>query len=203
MGVHWRKVINNPDMVDTSPRLCYKSCGNYIVTMKKLPDTICNESRNNIVDPINAKFRANKLLVVSIQHKITKMVTHEIQNTSYVDQIWYRESEVVSVNNYCKDPNIVCAPGIHYFLSLERAFCWGGKIPINGLYQDWHSNGRKSKECTYVNGKLHGLYQKWYSDGTKHEVCTHINGVLNGECHKWYNNGNKYTECGYVDGKLH
>ena len=28
--------------------LCYKSCGDFIVTMKKLPDTVTNESRKEI-----------------------------------------------------------------------------------------------------------------------------------------------------------
>ena len=75
--------LNDSDMSDTnsssgsssssssSSSQCYKKCGDYIVTMKKLPDTITNESRRNVVDPLYAKFRADKLMVVSIEHKDT------------------------------------------------------------------------------------------------------------------------------------
>ena len=108
--------------------LCYKRCGDYIVTMKKLPDTICNESRKGIVDPLHAKFRADKLLVVSIEHKLTGNKINRIQNTTYHNQIWYEVSKEVSVTDYNQDLDEVCAPGIHYFLSRDAAFYYNDMV---------------------------------------------------------------------------
>jgi hypothetical protein len=33
--------------------ICYKSCGNYILTLQKLPDTITNESRSGVSVELN------------------------------------------------------------------------------------------------------------------------------------------------------
>ena len=47
----------------------FKSCSHdWIVVLRKLPDTNTNESRP-VVDPNCAKFRADKLQVVDIIHK--------------------------------------------------------------------------------------------------------------------------------------
>ena len=158
--------------------LCYKSCGEYIVTMKKLPDTQTNESRKDVVNTRCAKFRANKLLVVDIQHKHTGEKIDRIQNTSYQGRtIWYIKSEVITVSDYDQDLDRVCTTGIHYFLSRERAFYWDLKVQ-NGPYRNWHENGQKKEECTYQEGKLHGPFQSWYSNGKKREECTYKEGKL-------------------------
>ena len=51
----------------------YKICGDYIVVLEKLPDTITNENRSNISqiddNKLYAKYRANKLLVKQIINK--------------------------------------------------------------------------------------------------------------------------------------
>ena len=192
-------------MSDTD--LCYKSCGDYIVIMKKLPDTICNESRKGIVDPPHAKFRANKRLVVSIEHTITGKKIKRIQNTSYEDkQIWYEESKKVSASDYNSDLNKVCTSGIHYFLSRDAAFYWknaqtsdAGKL--NGPYKTWYHNGQKCVEYTYVDGKLDGSHQRWYQNGQKLKEYAYVMGELDGPYKSWYHNGQKEMESAYVMGK--
>ena len=182
--------------------LCYKSCCDYIVTMKKLSDTVCNESRENVFDPLYAKFRADKLLVVCIKHKKSGKTIDKIQNTSYYEQIWYEVSKKVSVTNYCGDINKICAPGIHYFLSLERALHWDSK-PINGSYRRWYDNGAKLENATYTNGDLNGLYQLWYCDGKKREECMYYRGVRHGQFQKWYITGQIQEKTTYVNKQVH
>ena len=212
-------------MYDTD--ICYKSCGDYIVTMKKLPDTVTNESRKDVVDPLHAKFRADKLLVVNIEHKITGKMIDRIQNTSYQNKhVWYEVSKEVSAPDYYQDLDEVCAPGIHYFLSRDAAYYWifrikdglmrswhdNGQIAEectyvdgkeHGLYQSWHENGQKMNECTFVHGEEHGLYQSWYKNGQLEDEWTYVNGILNGLYQSWYENGQKMEECTYVDGEEH
>ena len=149
--------------------LCYKSCGNYIITMKKLPDTICNECRKDIVDPLHAKFRADKLYVICIEHKKTGKKIDRIQHTSYPDKkVWYEESKEVFVPDYGKDIDKVYGQGIYYYLSRDVAYYCGNRIK-DGLYRSWYDNGQKKDECTYVAGKKDGLHQLWYEDGQKNE----------------------------------
>ena len=208
--------------------LCYKSCGDYIVTMKKLPDTVTNESRKDVVDPLYSKFRADKLLVVRIEHKNTDETVTHVQNTTYrKKKIWYEVSKEVSVTDYNQDLDEVCAPGIHYFLSRDAAFYWNNAGIINGLRrtwygdgqkklvsnyadaklngpcQSWYVTGQKRKECSYVSGKLHGPHQSWHINGQKKRDCTYLDGVLDGLWQRWYKNGQKLEECTYIDGVLH
>ena len=205
--------------------LCYKSCGNYIVTMKKQVDTICNESRAGVVDRMHAMFRADKLLVVSIIHKESGKTIDRIQNTTYRhNQIWYEVSKVVSVDNYWSYLDRVCATGIHYFLSREAAFYWnyrnkdgsnlswydsGQKLeertnigPGRAILKRWYTDGKKQLELNYINGKLHGLYQSWHMNGKKHEECNYVRDKLHGFYRRWYPSGKMSQECSYVDGIL-
>ena len=52
----------------------FKRCGDYLVYLQKLPDiTITNENRESLKDvlkeqKLHTKYRANKLLVLKIEH---------------------------------------------------------------------------------------------------------------------------------------
>ena len=200
MVLNWKMIVINY-MSDSD--LCYKSCGDYIVTMKKLPDTITNESRKGIVDPLHAKFRADKLLVVSIEHKSTGKCIDKIQNTTYIGrQIWYEESKKVSVSDYYQGEDEVCVPGIHYFLSRDAAFYWDNKTIRNGPFRSWYHNGQPYEEYTYLNGILHGSYHCWYDNGNTNKECSYLNGYINGSYRTWYNNGHKCMECSYLNGNM-
>ena len=190
-------------MTDSDLCLCYKSCDNFIVTMKKLPDTTCNESRKGVVDPLHAAFQADKLMVVSIEHKETGLMIWQIKNTIYkACQIWYKISTEVSVPNYDKNPDNIHAPGIHYYLSREAAFYSGYCHIENGPYLSWDNNGQKMEECMYLNGKRHGVCQCWDKYGQKATECTYLNGKLHGHYINWYN-GNKDTECTFINDLRH
>ena len=84
-----KMILVDPYMSDTC--LCYKSCSNYLVTMKKMH---------------------NRLIVVSIQHMETGEKIDKLKNTSCCDkEILYEVSKEVSV------PDKVC----HYFLSNDAS----------------------------------------------------------------------------------
>ena len=182
--------------------LCYKSCGSYIVTMQKRPDTVCNESREGVVNRIYARFRADKLLVISIKHKETGKNIDRIQNSLYVEKIWYVVSKEVSVTNYCQDLNKVFAPGIHYFLSREPALYWRNSNIEDGPWKSWYKNGEIYEEGTLRCGKWHGSFLSRYRNGQKEEEITYVDGKLDGPHLRWYRNGQKKQECTYVKGEL-
>jgi antitoxin component YwqK of YwqJK toxin-antitoxin module len=55
----------------------------------------------------------------------------------------------------------------------------------DGLYREWHTNGKLALEATYVNGTLHGVYRRWYTTGKPLYSMTYKNGELSGEFFKW------------------
>ena len=208
----------------------YKRCRNCIVMLEKLEDTLTNESRKNIVNKLYAKFRANKLLVKKIVNIRTLKELTEVTNFVYESQfnnkLKYVVGQIVSVDNYDMNLETVCSQGIHYFLTLERAYyhcnntiknglflMWfddGQQLEksnfidgkLNGKHEKWHHNGQKNVDANYVNNKLDGKYEEWFETGQKKWEKTYVRGKLNGKCESWYENGQKETECDYIENKL-
>ena len=105
----------------SDPKYVYKSCGNYIVVLEKLIDTITNELRTNITDPKYAKYRANKLKTILIINKFDPLdVIMEIENSFYAKKVVYRTGEIIEIDDYDYDANEVCTRGIHYFKTIEQ-----------------------------------------------------------------------------------
>ena len=102
----------------------FKSCSrDWIVVLRKLADTITNESRS-VVDADCAKFRANKLLVVDIIHKFDQTNTCDsICNSVYAyKQMEYKKGEIIEVEEFNTNVNEVCTTGIHYYKTIKVAF---------------------------------------------------------------------------------
>jgi antitoxin component YwqK of YwqJK toxin-antitoxin module len=186
-----------------SDDVVYKSCGNCIVVLRKLPYTQTNEDRKNVADPNYAKFRADILEVLRIFLKYDPTAEYRsIENTCFESkQITYNIGKYVEVDNYDTCKNHVCAPGIHYFKNVIPAFYYGIKF-YTGKYIAWHDNGAKMIECEYIFGDRHGKNIEWYDDGNMRTQCEYINGKLNGKYTEWYSNGNMLKECEYINGEL-
>ena len=180
--------------------IVYKSCGEYVVELKRLPDTITNEGRDYVADSRYAKFRGNKFFVHSIKHKITNENISEIENTVFIEKtIKYIVGEEVSTE-FCEDLNEICAEGIHFFTSYDAAYNYL-EIVKNGICKLWFDNGRQSMICSYKDGQLDGEYKEWYSNGRQLNIRNYINGELDGECKTWYYSGKQREICNYKDDK--
>lgn len=178
----------------------YKSCGDWIVVLQKLIDTITNESRE-VADTNHAKFRANKLLVVDIINKFEESKKiNNVCNTVYTkNSIIYGIGNIVSIDDFENDISIVCAKGIHYFKTIETAFYY----EYNGYiekYYSWHDNGNKSGEYNYSNEYEYCKKTLWYENGQKFSECNYVNQTINGNWICWHENGNKCSEGNYVNG---
>jgi antitoxin component YwqK of YwqJK toxin-antitoxin module len=165
--------------------ICYKSCGEYIVSLAKLNDTITNESRNDIANVSYAKFRGNKFLVTKICHKFTNESIDFIYNTCYKIKLLYKVNEIVEVK-FSKDLNEICAEGIHYFKSKEAAYYYClNTTNYTGKFKVWHDNGQLAVECNYKNGQLYGKYMSWNCNGKNSEINNYIDGKLVGKSVFW------------------
>ncbi len=184
--------------------LRYKACRKSIVTLELLDDTINNEKRDGIVNYKYAKFRCDKVKVISI----TEVKTGEKINSdiSIFDENFLYNLGNVIANYFNENLNEVCTRGIHYFKTKEAALSWfytqkNQKIP-DGKWIKYHENGRKRREGTYKDGKLDGKWLGWHENGHKFFDGTDKDGKFNGKWIYWWDNGQKRSEGTYKDGKL-
>jgi antitoxin component YwqK of YwqJK toxin-antitoxin module len=179
----------------------YKSCGNYIVTLTKLPDTITNENRDSVNDVNHAKHRANKLEVVSIVNKDNGSHLDEIKSSSYShDHLMYYVGETVESDEYDTDINKVCSTGIHYFKTWETAYFWDKSI-TNGVFKQWSNSGIQVLESNYSSSKLHGSFQRWYEKTATTSLSATFNmGKFDGLYTRYHGNTNKFIEGNYSNG---
>jgi hypothetical protein len=138
----------------------YKTCGDFIVVLEKLEDTITNESRSNVSyngdNKLYAKYRANKLLVKKIINKYNITICRTKIISNYYDfKIEYEIEEIVYPNCYDFNFEKVCSFGIHYFLNLKRAFYYNLELRnMSGEYFDWYDNGKLCMQYYIENGTM-------------------------------------------------
>jgi len=204
--------------------LVYKACQSSIVTLKLLPDSVTNESRNNVYDVNFAKFRTNKAEVVSIENLFTGNAMDSDCSLSF-SVFKYKVGEIVETR-FNENLNQVCASGIHYFKTREAAKCYGlcawsrsnveyydngakcrefawkeGKYL--GKFKRWHDNGILALESFYNNdGKLDGLYQEFYRNGIISIKCNYENGERCGIRELYSDSGKLVGRCNYENGTL-
>jgi Family of unknown function (DUF5758)/MORN repeat variant len=182
----------------------YKAGENSIITLEIKGKT--TENRDWVYDPLHAKFRTNKAIVIDIENfKTGHQMKEDVSNhdCGFV----YRVGEDVEVKNYDRDINEVCAPGIHYFKTKETAESWYLQygdtkgIRLDDLYREWYDNGRLKKEINYKNGKLDGLYRWWYENGQLEVETTYKDGKVDGLYRWWNRNGRIWESRNYIDGE--
>lgn len=86
--------------------------------------------------------------------------------------------------------------------SLRWLSCDGERLKgqKQGLWIEWHSNRRKSRETMYVDGKKHGRYLSWYLDGKPSEEGLYQNGLEHGQWTVWDDDGKPWIVT-YENGK--
>ena len=185
----------------------YKACQNSIVTMELCEDSLTNEKRKDVFDPLHAKFRTNKVKVISIVDPITKVKMDE-DRSIHTKTFIYKIGETIIENRYSPDINEICAAGIHYFKTYEAALSWyyrntSNEIKKDGTYIGWYDNGQKDYEKNYKDDKLDGLCQEWYENGQKDYEYNYKDGKLDGLYQIWYENGQKLCQGWYENGQKH
>jgi hypothetical protein len=163
--------------------IVYKSISrDWIGTLRKLPDTKTNESRAGVKNKMHAKFRANKLLVVDIKHKLSGQSIGVVQDGNWS----YIKGSTVEIADFDNDLNKVNGGGIYYFKSYDTAF--GYEMPKNysGQYKKWFDNGQLKLDYVVNNGKeINGIYRQWYDDGQLYRKCTFKDGPVDGTYKEW------------------
>jgi hypothetical protein len=97
-----------------------------VLVLQKPPSNFkCNEMRSCIVNNRCAKFRCNGLITVAIYDLLSSLfityLNHRVDTGSNIKDIEYKVNELTIPDDYEEDIEEICAPGIHYFLSLDAA----------------------------------------------------------------------------------
>ena len=74
-----------------------------------------------------------------------------------------------------------------------------GKLDGTGIA--WHSNGQKAIEANYKDGEPDGLTLQWHSNGQKQGEMNFKDGKPDGPSNMWHENGQRAMEASYKDGK--
>ncbi len=92
---------------------------------------------------------------------------------------------------------------IRYFANgvKESETQYNEKGQKHSTVTNWHDNGEKWLEETYVNGVKEGDFIEWYKSGKKSFKGNYKNGIPDGTWTFWDENGEKISTKNYKDGK--
>ena len=208
---------------ETENMIVFERCGDYLVYLQKLPDTITNENRESLKDvskeeKLHASYHANKLLVLKIEHlwekekddkNLIPILINEIKSTNFSEKrLTYKVGEIIEELEFEFDENLenTYSQGIHYYLDKDIARFYMDSSLIteekfSGELINYYENGNPWKKFTYIQGKKEGECKVWYEDGNLKTKCTYIQGKKEGECKGWFENGNIYEKGTYTQGK--
>jgi hypothetical protein len=181
--------------------------------MRKLADTITNESRQHVIDKNHAGFRANKLEVIKIINMNRPEETRDYVSHNFMGTLTeYRVGHAVVPDNYDTDVDAMCSWGIHYYRTPETAYFYDKDTKqYTGIILQWYVTGQLSDECTYNNGIQDGIETRWFMNGHIMSQGNRVNGRKEGMwTYYWdqnkqkraegcYKNGQKYGKWMYAD----
>ena len=160
----------------------YKSCGNSIVVLRLLPNSKNNLARSNVFAMSTAKYRCDMAYVANIYDKITNTKRKKVYS-DYNSKFVYKTGKMVQVHDYEENIQVVCAPGIHFYLSEECAFFYNlykymNIIYYSGIYKSWYGDGTLFEEYEYLSNLKNGKYTRWHENGNLDVCLNYDRGVV-------------------------
>lgn len=134
----------------------YYKLNKYIFTIELLDDSIHNENRNNIIEPLYAKYTTNKYKIIIIENMITNEILEKIYN--------YNVGDIINKK-------------INYFLSKERAFF---ELDYDFFEETYYEIDKLYylKFFDEYNIYYSGVHKVWNDNGELIEIFYHINGNI-------------------------
>ncbi len=128
-----------------------------IILQKPIEHFKCNESRKSVQNKDFAKFRCNGLLTIAIYDLRHKVFIYSLNHVAYYScqlyKITYKVNTVTLPHDYDEDVEVICAPGIHYLLTLEAAINYkNGEVSqtFERLCKNYGENGQIIYEVVNV-----------------------------------------------------
>lgn len=154
-----------------------KASNNYIVKLKKLPDTITNESRYGVVNQQFAEFRGNMFYVekiyktslkTSLETSFETSLKTKLKIQSLYDKLFiYEVGKIVKVDDFDLNLENLKSTGIHYFKTEEAAFYYDfyPTYRYTGKYKIYYDNGQLMQIYNLKNGAKYGFLTSYNEDG--------------------------------------
>ena len=133
-------------------RQVYKIADECLITLEIPLDAKTNESRV-VRHKKTAKYRCNKAFVLLILDLKNGNYCKSIPS-DYDSHFIYKVGEFVEENDYDEDNFEVCAPGIHYFLTVFGAFIYS---QLHMRTDDGFKPGKKLKRR--FKKRMHSLFK--------------------------------------------
>jgi antitoxin component YwqK of YwqJK toxin-antitoxin module len=188
----------------------------WLIILKKVEDTLTNESRENIKDTKNALYRANKLKVIKIINVVNPNVTkRKMTHKHDIIKTKYEVNKMIESKSYTSDINIVLGDGIYYFKTPITAYYkiyLDDTIALSTLphisvqksikscnWINWYNNGQVCEEGLFKDGYKTGKWIEYYKSGNIASTLNYRFGEKTGQYTKYYENKQKEEE-GEYDG---
>lgn len=150
-------------------RYVYFACDDCIIIMEKLLDSITNESRSDIYDPLYATYMANKLKVVKIFKKYYP--NDELDSVTSIEFCNIMKYEVGKI--IISDCTLMYYKSIICSMYHESYHCC-----YTGKYISWYDNGCMCERGNYKEGNKEGLWEYFYSNGQQSMKVVYSNGII-------------------------
>ena len=171
-----------------------------IITLEIPDDAITNIERRSILCKETAYHRTNKAKVIRIKNQHEDTCFYEAVSAFADKPITYRVGEIVCVEDFNKNLELVFAEGIHFFLDYNVALNFLRPVSENDVYQNWYENGLLREFYTIENGKKNGIQKTFYPNGQLRTDGELVDGLFIKE-RKWYDNGMLQYNIGIEDDK--
>jgi hypothetical protein len=152
-----------------------------IVTLGIPKGALTNLGRSSVVNRETAQYRTDNAIVLAIEDETGKRYKTAESSMYKWRSLSYEAGRAVLEPEYTTDPEIVCGRGIHFFLSRRVAEQYRLLRIQNGLLEEWHVDGRKALEVTFVEGLRQGVQRRWHKNGQLQAEVSYKNGKLIGE----------------------
>ena len=150
----------------------------YIMKIELCSDSISNEDRNDIINPLLAQYKTNKFKILEIEDMVTNELYDNVLKIYKINDIICR-----NINYYFSKE---CA-----FFELDYYFFTDSYQPLDKLYY-----------LFYFNNQYTGIHKVWYDSGQLKEEFYHINGILEGTYTEYNENGMLKNQYMFANGKI-
>jgi antitoxin component YwqK of YwqJK toxin-antitoxin module len=176
--------------------------------------TLANVDRTNVVNIMNATYRAKSAIVhgfYSVYNAVTYAEGYATRDICFelgeileakdfdmvatnqiTSGIWFYTNKLLAEHLSLKDDRDV---KVEYNDNKYDNFG-------NGIYKEAYPNGQTKCQIDIEKGKYYGAFTEWYSNGQLKTQGYYKNDLLEGPYTEYYKNGQVSLKCHYVDDNL-
>ena len=176
--------------------------------------TLANVDRTNVVNIMNATYRAKSAIV----HGFYSVYNANTYTEGYdTKDKCYELGEILEAKDFDMVANNEKTSGVKFYTNklLAEHLSLRDERDVkvvyndnrydnfgNGIYIEVYPNGQNKCHMDIENGKYHGAFTEWYSNGALKTQGYYKNDFLEGPYTEYYKNGQVSLKCHYADSNV-